>query len=78
MAKSARRTEEELRAELDRAQAILDTAKATHKELDLLFLNDGQSHNGTITRSEAKLLHHDARKLYRSALARFSAHVLGN
>jgi len=77
MNKTTHRTEEDLRAALDHAQALLEAAKATRAELDLLFLECGLSHNGTITLSEARLLHADARNQYRRALARFSGHMLG-
>jgi hypothetical protein len=58
--------EAHLRAELDRAEMELASARTKCSELCL---------GGAITPQEAKLLKADARKRYAEALARFSAFV---
>src|SRR5689334_13144863 len=68
-------TVESLRAAVEKAGAELDSARERYAEI--LRLGHGQSmrSDGTITLNEARLLHADARRRLKSALARFSGFV---
>jgi hypothetical protein len=68
-------TEERLRADVERAEAELDQSREKYVEMMRLGRGQPTLSDGTITLSEARLLHADARRRLERALARFCSFV---
>ena len=64
--------EEKLRSELLQLGQELDLAQARHHELRRLFIRWGIASDGTVTLSEAELLHTEARRRFGRTLKCFS------